>query len=55
MDNLKHCAAKAKRRYQSKYSGTMLRNRVFRYCAAQGYDGDDIYAVMDGMEWNQDD
>lgn len=54
IDNLKRCAAKAKQRYEKKYSGSALRNHVFRYCAAQGYEIDDIYVVMDEMEWNDD-
>ena len=54
LDNLKKCAAKAKKRYEKQYSGAACRNRVFRYCAGQGYNSGDIYAVMDEMEWNDD-
>lgn len=50
LDNLKKCATKAKRRYEKKYTNSELRNRIFRYCMSQGYDSDDIYAVIDEME-----
>lgn len=53
-ENLKRCAAKAKHRYEKQYSGSACRNRVYRYCAGQGYNSEDIYAVMDEMEWNDD-
>ena len=52
-DNLQKCAQKAKKRYEKKYSGTVLRNHVYRYCAAQGFQLEDIYAVLDGLEWKQ--
>ncbi len=52
-DNLKKTANKAKKRYSSKYSSSELRNRVYRYCASQGYSSSDIYAVMDEMEWSE--
>lgn len=54
LDNLKRCAAKARHRYEKQYSGSACRNRVFRYCAGQGYSSEDIYAVMDEMEWDDD-
>ena len=54
-ENLRKCAWKAKRRYARKYSGSELRNRVFNYCATQGYTSADIYAVIDEMEWNDED
>ena len=52
LDNLRKCAAKAKKRYEKKYEGTKLRNTVYRYCSAQGYNAEDIYAILDEMEWN---
>ena len=54
LENLKKCAQKAKHRYEKKYQGTELRNHVFRYCVSQGYDTDDIYAVVDELEWEND-
>lgn len=54
LDNLKKCALKAQRRYAKKYEGTDLRNHVFRYCVSQGYDTEDIYAVIDELEWDND-
>lgn len=55
LDNLRKCIFKAKKRYEKKYSGYELRNRIFRYCGAQGYKSDDIYALLDEMEWKKDD
>ena len=52
LDNLRKCAAKAKKRYEKKYEGTKLRNTVYRYCSAQGYNAEDIYVILDEMEWN---
>ena len=43
LESLRKTAAKAKKRYQSKYRGTKLRNYVFRYCSAQGFDVEGIY------------
>jgi 1,2-diacylglycerol 3-alpha-glucosyltransferase len=54
IDNLRKCCYKARRRYERKYSGSELRNRLFRYCAAKGYTMEDIYTVLDEMEWNDD-
>ena len=51
LENLRRCAAKAKKRYEKKYEGTRLRNTVFRYCSAQGYSAEDIYVILDEMEW----
>ena len=51
LDNLSKCCVKAKKRYEKKYQGTELKNRVFRYCMAQGYAIEDIYVVIDEMEW----
>lgn len=51
LDALRTTAAKARRRYKKKYSGSKLRNTVFRYCAAQGFDSEDIYVILDEMEW----
>ncbi len=53
-DNLRRCAEKARRRYEKKYASTKLRNAVYRYCASQGYEAGEIYAVLDEMEWTND-
>lgn len=55
LDSLRKCAHKARKRYLRKYSGTKLRNTVYRYCSAQGYQPEDIYVILDEMEWNEDD
>ena len=52
LDALRKCAAKAKQRYAKKYRSTQLRNTVFRYCAAQGFDTEDIYVILDEMKWS---
>ncbi|SJZ76488.1 glycosyltransferase [Anaerorhabdus furcosa] len=54
IDNLRKVANKAKKRYERKYSGFKLRNTVFRYCAAMGYDMEDIYVILDEMEWKDE-
>ncbi|MBR2829769.1 MAG: RecX family transcriptional regulator, partial [Solobacterium sp.] len=53
-DALRKCAAAACRRYARKYSGSKLRSAVYRYCAGQGYPSEDIYAILDEMEWDHD-
>ena len=51
---LKELAQKAKMRYEKKYTGVELRNRVFRYCSSQGFEMDDIYLVLSEMEWENE-
>ena len=51
---LRQLAMKAKQRYEKKYSGVELRNRVFRYCSSQGFEIDDIYLVLSEMEWKNE-
>ena len=53
-DALRKCAAAARRRYARKYDGSQLRSAVYRYCAGQGYPSEDIYAILDEMEWDND-
>ncbi|MBQ3273331.1 MAG: hypothetical protein IJH44_08880 [Solobacterium sp.] len=53
-DALRKCAAAARRRYARKYEGSRLRSAVYRYCAGQGYPSEDIYAILDEMEWDND-
>lgn len=54
LESLAACAEKAKKRYIKKYTGTQLRNAVFRYCINKGYTMEEVYAVLDGMEWSDD-
>ncbi len=54
LDNCRKCAQKARKRYEKKYSGSELRNTIYRYCAAKGYESSDIYAILDEMEWADD-
>ena len=52
---LRNLASKAKKRYEKKYHGVELRNRVFRYCSSQGFEIEDIYLVLSEMEWENHD
>ncbi len=52
LDSLRKCMVKARKRYERKYSGTRLRNTVYRYCSAQGYSPEDIYVIMEELEWD---
>ena len=51
---LRKLANKAKTRYNRKHSGSQLRNRVFRYLSSQGFNYDDIYLVINEMEWEDE-
>jgi 1,2-diacylglycerol 3-alpha-glucosyltransferase len=51
---LRKLANKAKTRYNRKYSGSQLRNHVFRYLSLQGFSYDDIYLVINEMEWQDE-
>lgn len=53
LDTLRMYALKAKKRYARKYTSTQLRNMVYRYCAAQGFNSEDIYVILDEMEWDE--
>ncbi len=54
LDNLRKLALRSRHRYQKKYSSTELRNHVYRYCMAQGFRSEDVYAILDEMEWDDD-
>ena len=55
INNLKACAYKARRKYENKAnSNASLRNSIFKYCIGQGYSYEDVYAVLDEMEWDDD-
>lgn len=51
---LRRLANKAKTRYNRRYSGSQLRNHVFRYLSLQGFNYDDIYLVINEMEWEDE-
>lgn len=53
-ESLRKIVYKATKRYRIKYQGTKLRNAVFRYCSAQGFDAEDIYLVLSEMEWTEE-
>ncbi len=53
LDNLRKIAYKAKKRYGNQHSGVKLRNLVFRYCSAQGFDMEDIYLVLSELDWEE--
>ncbi len=54
IENLRNSAYKAKKRYEVKYTDTKLRNAIFRYLAGIGYRIEDIYVILDEMEWNDE-
>ena len=43
-------AYKVKKHYEKRYSGTELRNRIYRSLAGKGFSYDDIYAIINEME-----
>lgn len=45
---------KALRRFENKSKGSDLRNKIFRYLYAQGFEIADIYVVLDEMEWDDE-
>lgn len=51
LENLRKAAIKARKRYSSKHSGTALRNAIFTYLDHKGYALDDIYIVLNEMEF----
>ncbi len=54
LDTLRKATQKAKRKYGSKFSGTGLRNAVFNYLDHQGFNLDDIYIILNEMEWDDE-
>lgn len=48
---LRQEAQKAYNKYAAKYQGTKLRNMVFQALVNHGFNYEDIYAVINGMEW----
>ena len=54
LDVLRKAALKAKRKYASKFNGTGLRNAVFSYLDHQGFNLDDIYIILNEMEWDDE-
>lgn len=54
LEHLRKQAVKARNRYQRKYSGSELRNRTYRFLVAQGYKVDDIYCILNEMEWENE-
>ncbi len=54
LDTLRKIANKAKKRYSKQKSGVELRNMIFRYCSAQGFEIEDIYVILSEMEWENE-
>jgi 1,2-diacylglycerol 3-alpha-glucosyltransferase len=54
VDNLRALALKAYQRYAKKYQGSELRNHVFRHLSLKGYKYEDIYVILDNMEWKNE-
>ena len=51
LDNLRRAAQKAYKRYILKHNGTALRNAIFTYLDHKGYALEDIYIVLNEMEF----
>jgi 1,2-diacylglycerol 3-alpha-glucosyltransferase len=54
LDNCRKLAAKAVKRYSSKYEGSSLRNHVFNYLTQKGFEVDDINVVFNDMVWTNE-
>ena len=51
LDVLKKQADKVKRRHEKKFTGSELRNKVFQSLIQAGFEYNDIYFIIDEMEW----
>ncbi len=47
-------ANKAKIRFERKYEGSTLRNRVFHSLVSKGFSVDAVYAILNEMEWDDE-
>jgi len=54
LERLQKTAQKVRKRYETKSSGSKLRNQIFRYLSTQGYESEDIYLVLNEMEWKDE-
>jgi 1,2-diacylglycerol 3-alpha-glucosyltransferase len=54
LTNCTKAAAKAVKKYASKYQGSALKNHVFDYLAQKGFEVDDINAVFSDMVWTNE-
>jgi 1,2-diacylglycerol 3-alpha-glucosyltransferase len=54
IDNLRKAAIKARKKYEKRFKGSKLRNNMFRYLFSIGYRTEDIYVVLDEMEWDDE-
>ncbi len=54
LTNCTKAAAKAIKKYSSRYQGSALKNHVFDYLAQKGFEVDDINAVFSDMVWNDE-
>lgn len=54
LERLQKTAQKVRKRYEPKSSGSKLRNQIFRYLSNQGYESEDIYLVLNEMEWKDE-
>lgn len=54
LERLQKSAQKVRKRYETKSSGSKLRNQIFRYLSSQGYESEDIYLVLNEMEWKDE-
>ena len=53
LDNLRNDMEKCRRRYERKYSGYELRQKIYAYLYGKGYKGEDINSVLDAVQENE--
>lgn len=54
LNALRKNADKAYRRFEKRLNGTTLRNAVFKACVTKGFNYEDIYLVLNEMEWDDE-
>ena len=54
LDALQKCAESFYRKYKSKSKGSELRNKVFKGCITKGFNYEDIYLILNEMEWDNE-
>jgi 1,2-diacylglycerol 3-alpha-glucosyltransferase len=54
LEIMRKLATKLRRRYEKKLHGTALRNSIFNSLDRQGFNLDDIYVILNEMEWHDE-
>ena len=53
-NNLRREALKSKMHYAKKYEGSNLRNHIYQHLVSKGYSTENIYAILNEMEWDNE-